>query len=397
MRVILLTGKGGVGKTTTAAATGLHAARRGTKTLVLSTDPAHSLADALGVPVGAEPTEVEPGLFAQHADPRTRMDRAWQGVREYLLGVLDAVGVEPVAAEELTVLPGVDDVLALLELRDQVRTGPWDLVVVDCGATAETLRLLALPESLSWYLDAAVPAERRIARAVRPVLERAGGLPLPSEAVLGAVDRLRRELTDVHAVLTAPTTSVRVVLTPEAVAVAEARRTLTSLALFGFAVDGVVVNRLVPDGADPWRSAWARTQAEQLSAVRAAVGSLPVVTGPYLPAEPVGVDALADLAGRLYPGGAAAGDPLAVASVPPPVQVQRDGQDFVLELRLPDARGEDVDLARDGDDLVVTVGPYRRHLTLPSALRRCDVQGAALRKGVLGVRFRPDPALWRTW
>ncbi|MFP5336434.1 MAG: ArsA family ATPase [Actinomycetes bacterium] len=392
MRVILFTGKGGAGKTTTAAATAVHAARRGTKTLVLSTDPAHSLGDALGLTLRGEPAEVEPGLSAQQVDARLRAERSWRGIQEYLIGLLDAVGVEAPAAEELTVLPGAEEVLALLEVRDHVRTGPWDLVVVDCAPTAETLRLLALPEALSWLMARAFPHERRLARALRPVLDRATGLPMPHDSVLDAVDRLRAELADVREVLTDAATSVRLVLTPEAVAVAEARRTLTSLALHGYPVDGVVANRVVPDGDDPWRSGWARAQAARLVEVRDSFAPVEVLAAPYLPAEPVGPNALAELAAALYPADV---DPLAVPSAPAPLVVERSGEEFVLELRLPLADRRDVDLARRGDELVVTVGSHRRHLSLPSALRRCVVVGASLREGRLRVRFEPDPALWR--
>jgi arsenite-transporting ATPase len=392
VRVLLFTGKGGVGKTTTAAATAVHAARRGTKTLVLSTDAAHSLADALGVALAGAPTEVEPGLFAQQVDVRARAERSWRGIQEYLLSVLGALGVDAAAAEELTVLPGAEEVLALLEVRDQVRDGPWDLVVVDCAPTAETLRLLALPEALARYVDTVLP-DRRLLRALRPVADRArGGVPVPPEPVLDAVDRLHAELTEVRQVLTAPGTSVRLVLTPESVVVAEARRTLTSLALYGYPVDGVVANRVVPDGDDPWRAAWARSQAERLVEVRESFAPAPVLVCPYLDAEPVGPDALAAVAGRLYDG---APDPLASPDCPPPLRVERSRYEFVLGLLLPLAERRDVDLARRGDDLVVTVGPHRRVLALPSALRRCVVVGASLRDGVLRIRFEPDPELWR--
>ena len=393
MRVLLFTGKGGVGKTTTAAATAVHAARRGIKTLVLSTDAAYSLGDALGARLDGEPAEVEPGLFALQPDPRARMERSWRGIQEYLLQVLDSVGVDPVAAEDLTVLPGADEVLALLELRDQVRAGPWDLVVVDCAPTAETLRLLALPEALGWYARRVLPAERRVVRALGPVLGRAAGVPLPRDPVFEACQRLQAELADVREVLTAPTTSVRLVLTPEAVVVAETRRTLTALALHGYRVDAVVANRVVPSGDDPWRAEWAATQATVLEEVSASFAPVPVLRCGYGSSEPVGLDALASLAGDLYadPGD----DPLLVTDVPAPLVVERSGQEFVLELRLPLADRRDVDLSRRGDELVVSIGPVRRLLSLPSALRRCVVVGASLRDGRLRIRFEPDPALWR--
>src|SRR5919107_5768233 len=256
MRVLLFTGKGGVGKTTTAAATAALAASRGLKTLVLSTDPAHSLADAFDVPLSAAPTEVQPGLSAMQVDSQRAFERSWREVQDYLRSVLERAGVDALQAEELTVLPGAEEVLALLELRRQAASGLFDLVVVDCAPTGETLRLLALPDALRWYVDKVFPAQRRVLKAVRPLVGRVAHLP--EDRVFEAVSRLHAELTEVHDLLTAPGTSVRLVLTPEAVVVAESLRTLTSLALYGYRVDGLVANRVFPaDSDDPWLRGWA--------------------------------------------------------------------------------------------------------------------------------------------
>jgi arsenite-transporting ATPase len=391
VRVLLFTGKGGVGKTTTAAATAALAASRGAKALVLSTDPAHSLADALGVPLGDRPTEVDTGLYAMQVDTQAAFERSWAGVQDYLRAVLAKGGADPFSAEELTVLPGAEEVLALLELRAQVASGRWDLVVVDCAPTGETLRLLALPEALQWYVDKVFPAQRRALRAARPLLQRRATVPLPSEGVLDAVERLHHELTAVRALLTAQTTSVRLVLTPEAVVVAEARRTLTALALYGYAVDEVVANRVFPTSDDPFVAGWVATQAEQLAVVRRDAGGLVVREQPYRPSEPVGLTALTELGEALY----GHDDP---AAAPPRgrelLAVSREGEAFVLSIRLPLARREDLDLARSGEDLVLTVGGKRRLVALPSVLTRCRVAGAALSDDTLQVRFLPDPSLW---
>ncbi len=399
MRLLLLTGKGGVGKTTVAAATAVHAARCGVKTLVLSTDAAHSLADALQVGLGPQPTEVLPGLSAQQVDTRARGERSWRGVQEYLIAVLDALGVDPIAAEELTALPGAEEVLALLEVRDRVLDGRWDLVVVDCAPTAETLRLLALPEALAGALQRLLPMERRVMRALaagaRPGR---AGLPLPRDHVVEGAERLHAELAGVREVLGAPSTSVRLVLTPEAVVLAEARRTWTSLALFGYTVDAVVANRLVPGGGgDAWRAGWARAQAERLAEVEASFAPVPVQRAGYAEREPVGAEALAALGEQLHgpvgPGSAAA--MLAAAPRAAQLRVERSGAEFVLVMQLPLAQREAVDLTRRGDDLTLVVGGHRRVVALPSALRRCRVLGASLRAGELRVRFEPDPDLWR--
>ena len=391
MRVLLFTGKGGVGKTTAAAATAAAAAARGSKTLVLSTDPAHSLADALDVPLAATPTEVDTGLYAMQVDAQAAFERTWREVQAYLLTLLERAGVDALQAEELTVLPGAEEVLALLEVTRQVTTGPWDLVVVDCAPTGETLRLLALPEALSWYVERVFPAQRRALRAVRPLLSRVSGPVVPREDLFDAVERLHAELLGVRAMLTAPSTSVRLVLTPEAVVVAEARRTLTSLALYGYRVDALLANRVFPPSEEPFLAGWAAAQAEQLAAVRVDAGGLPVRELAYRAAEPVGLAALTELGTALY----GQDDPAApAAEAADLIGVQRTADGFVLSMALPLAQRSDLQLARSGDELILTVAGHRRVLALPSALRRCTVAGAALADGRLVVRFEPDPAVW---
>ncbi|MFL6128087.1 MAG: ArsA family ATPase [Mycobacteriales bacterium] len=397
VRTVLFTGKGGVGKTTAAAATGVLLAARGHKALVVSTDPAHSLADALGVPVGAAPTEVEPGLAAMQVDAQRRFEAGWAGVRDWLGGLLRGAGLDGLtgfSAEELPVPPGAAEVCALLEVRDQVEHGPWDAVLVDCAPTAETLRLLALPEALAGYLERVWPVHRRVVRSLRPVLGRLAGEPvLPPEDVLEAAGRLQAELAGVRAMLTMPgQSSVRLVLTPEAVVVAEARRTLTALALHGYAVDSVIANRVFPPeaGESPWGAAWRSAQSTALAGIAESVPGLPVRQASYRTAEPVGVGPLLSVAAELY----GADDPLAPAPPPESMAVTRDGEDFVLRVALPFVRRSDVQLLRSGDELVLTVGGQRRRVALPSVLRRCLPVGAAAGDGAVRVRFRPDPELW---
>ncbi len=388
MRIILFTGKGGVGKTTAAAGTATGAARAGHRTLVLSTDAAHSLADAFGVPIGAEPTPVADRLFVQQVDAQQRFERSWADIAGYLLSVLDAAGVDPITAEELTVVPGAEEVLALLELRTQVLSGDWDVVVVDCAPTAETLRLLALPEALGWYMDRVFPTERRIVKALRPVLAKAAGVPMPHDTVFDAVERLHRDLEEVHELLTGKDASVRLVLTPETVVVAEARRSLTTLSLFGYVVDGVVANRVFPtEGADAWRLQWSKAQASVLAEIDQSFVGLPIWRSTYQPVEPVGVDALADFAQAAYGGD----DPLAKPEGDGPMTISRTRSGAVLSIALPFAAKSDIDLARrqrQGDELVVTVGSYRRLIALPAALRRHAIAGARIEDAALRVRFR---------
>ena len=385
MRIILFTGKGGVGKTTAAAGTATMAALRGQRTLVLSTDAAHSLADAFGVPIGGEPTEVDQNLYVQQVDTQRRFERSWADIQGYLLSVLDAAGVDPITAEELTVIPGAEEVLALLELRMHAISGEWDVIVVDCAPTAETLRLLALPEALGWYMDRVFPMERRIVKALKPVLSRAAGVPMPHDSVFDAIERLHRDLEEVHQILTGKDSSVRLVLTPETVVVAEARRSLTTLSLFGYRVDGVVANRVFPEaGADAWRKQWVSAQSEVLREVELSFANLPIWRSSYRPCEPVGVEELAAFATAVYGDD----DPLAVPTGAEPMTIRRTQTGATLRIELPFVAKTDIDLARHGDELVVTVGSYRRLLALPSALGRQTISGARIEDGALQVRFK---------
>ncbi len=388
-RVLLFTGKGGVGKTTVAAATATLAARRGHKTLVVSTDTAHSLADALAVRPSDEPAEAAPNLFAQQVNTQRALERHWGDLREYAQGVLAELGLDEVTSEELTVLPGAEEVIALLELREQARTGHWDVIVVDCAPTAETLRLLALPEALDWHVNRLLPVGRRLLRAISPVVRTVARVSVPDDQVFGAGERLHRGLMEVRELLTGDHASVRLVLTPEAVVVAEARRTLTSLSLYGYRVDAVIANRVFPSGgADPWRERWVSAQARLLAEIGESFAPLPVHRVPYLPAEPVGAAALAELATGLY----GSADPFAPLAAEPPLTVGQtaDGE-WELVLALPLADRSAVDLARKGDELIVTAGAYRRVMALPAALARRTVTEAALRDGRLRVRFEAGP------
>jgi arsenite-transporting ATPase len=359
VRILLCTGKGGVGKTTLAAATGAALAARGRKTLVVSTDPAHSLGDAFGQPLGAEPSEVDTLLSGVQVDSRTLVDTSWDRLRGELRTVLAGAGLDTLDAEELTVLPGVDELLALTEVRRLAEDGPWETVVVDCGPTAETLRLLALPEAVSGYLTRVFGPRGRVTDSVRR---------------LGAhLDGLRGLLTDPSV------TTVRLVLTPERVVVAEARRTLSSLALRGIAVDGLIANRLMP-APGIWRggaASWLRTRRTQQDAVLAelaAAGIAPVARVEHRAVEPVGLPALLEIAAELY----GSEDPLAGngAPVTPLLRVRPAADGYTLRVALPLARDAEVDLARVDDDLAITVDGFRRLIALPEPLRPCRITGA---------------------
>jgi arsenite-transporting ATPase len=386
VRILLFTGKGGVGKTTTAAATALRCADEGFRTLVLSTDPAHSLADALGVGLGDEPTVVVEGLWGQQLDARERMEQSWTEIREWLLQVFAWAGVEGIEAEELAVIPGLDEVFALADLADHADSGEWDVIVVDCAPTAETLRLLSLPDVAGWYMDHLFPVGRRLNKVVAPVLGRVTSLPMAGDEVFGAAARVHERLERVKELLADPErASVRLVVNPERIVVAETRRTATYLSLFGYGVDAVVANRLLPAAVvDPWFDRWKQSHAEHLASIEEGFAPVPVLKAELCPEEPVGFAALRRFAATLY-GETSAAEARHVATT---MRLETVEGQRRLILALPFGDHDDLDLARRDDELLVRVGPYRRAIVLPDSLRRRQVVDAKLRDGELVVVFR---------
>ncbi len=389
MRVLLITGKGGVGKTSVAAATGLRAAAAGLRTLVMSTDPAHSLADALDTELSGQPVEVAPRLEAEQLDARRHLEDNWRQIQEYLIALLSWGGVDEVEAEELSVVPGLEELFGLLDVRRHVEAAAHDLLVVDCAPTAETLRLLSLPHALGWYLERVFPVQRKVANVVRPMLGRVTTMPLPQDRVLEAVEGLHATLGAVRAILTdGERTTVRLVTNLEKIVVAEAQRTYTHLALFGYHVDAVIVNRMLPEEVtDPYFARWKALQSEHLEAVRERFHDVPVLTAPLFADEPLGPEGLAPLAEAAYGDR----DVAAVLHRGRPLRVERTGDGYVLSLALPLVDKRELDVFRRADELYVKVGASTRSIALPAALRRCAVVGAGISDERLEVRFaEPD-------
>jgi arsenite-transporting ATPase len=407
---VLFAGKGGVGKTTMAAATGASLSAAGRKILVVSTDPAHSLSDALDVPLGADPTEIDPGLYAAEVNTLALLGSSWATVREQLTTLLAGAGVDEVVAEELTALPGFEELLALSEVHRMARGGPWEAVLVDCAPTADALRLLALPEALAGYLERLFPTHRRVVRGMLAGLAGSSASAQRWDAAADALGRLAEHLESLKALITDPkVSSVQLVLTPERVVAAETRRSITALALQGIRVDRLLINRLVPAVAANARgpaAEWVRTRRREQDAVvaglRADLPGVAVRTIEHRAAEPVGLAALRDFAAELAEADDASGPPLDLGpggSPPPLLTVAHAGgsgldAEYTLRLALPLLAAEGVELSRVEDDLAVTVAGHRRMVTLPSVLRRCTVIGAEVDTDGILVRFRPDPSVW---
>ena len=389
MRVLLFTGKGGVGKTTIAAATAVRAAKAGRRTLVMSTDPAHSLADSFDTELGSDTRQVAPNLWAEQIDAQERLEANWREIQEYMVSLMNWAGVDAIQAEELSVLPGLDEIFSLIDVKRYVDAGQHDLLVVDCAPTAETLRLLSLPEIMNWYIERIFPVERRVVKTIRPMLTKITSLPIAEDRVFGAVERLHRNLDAVRRILNdEKISSVRLVVNPEKMVISEARRTYTYLSLFGYRVDAVIVNRIIPaDVTDPYFGKWKEIQAEHVGAVHESFAPVPILSAKLFDREMVGLDLLEQMGDEVY-GEAEVTD---VLHVDEPIRIRKRGPSYVLSMRLPFAGREDLDVHRKGDELFIKVGGYKRNLILPQTLQRLAVREASFQGDRLEVLFAREP------
>jgi len=383
-RTILYTGKGGVGKTSVAAATARRCAAQGLKTLVISTDPAHSLADVLQAEVGGKPTKVAKRLKAQQVEAQDELEQHWSAVSQWLGGLLTERGVDRIAAEELTVPPGGDELFSLLVLKNHVESGEFDAIVVDCAPTGETLRLLSFPDAARWWLDKVLGKEQSMLSAARPLAKMFLDVQLPDEQVVGEVQKLAGNLVAMHELLRDRTrVSLRLVMTPDRMVVGEAMRTYTYLNLYGYLTDAVVVNRVFPDElAEGYFGAWHAVQQEQLELVASAF-AVPVLKAPYYASEVIGAERLDELGGAIFNGH----DPAGVLHdrLTQELTVTEDGAQ--LRLELPFAERGDVSLKKIGLELVVRVDGYKRTIVLPGSLAGFKPTSATLEQGALVVGF----------
>jgi len=388
-RTILYTGKGGVGKTSVAAATARRCAAAGLRTVVLSTDPAHSLSDALEQPLGPEPVAVGERLWGQEVKAQDEMERNWAGVQDWLGEMLVARGVDRISAEELTVPPGMDELFSLLQIKRHHESGDFDAVVVDCAPTGETLRLLSFPDVARWWLDKVFPQQGRLLDAARPFARAVLDVTLPGQEVLDDVQRLVRNLIAMNEILRDNEhVSVRLVMTPDRMVVDEARRTFTYLNLYGYLTDAVVVNRVFPAEVGAYFGVWRERHEAQLREVRDAFAPVPMLQAPYFEEEVVGTAMLDRLGEALFDGADAGG--LLHRSVSERLELDRDGA--TLRLDLPFAQRGDISLKRLGSELIVRVDGHKRTMLLPPALDDLHPSGAAFEDGALTVTFDRAPA-----
>ncbi len=393
MRILVYTGKGGVGKTSVAAATALRCAELGYRTVVLSTDLAHSLADSLDTVLGPEPGLVAPNLWAQETDIYNNLQTHWGVVQEWLNAILRWSGeVDSVVADELTVLPGMDELANLLWINRHRESGRFDVIVVDAAPTGETLRLLSFPDVMRWWMQRIFPIQRRAMGIARPLIGTFIDMPLPTDKVYESVERLFAQLDALHAMLVdASLTSVRLVLNPEKMVVSEAQRTSTYFHLFGYPMDLVVANRVLPQAvADPYFAHWKETQTRYLKRVEEGFSPVPIKLVPLFDDEVVGLDALRRMAGALY----GEDDPARIyySGRSQLLEGLPDGS-FRLTIPLPFATRGEITLRQTGDELFVHVGAHRRHVILPRAVVGLTATRAKLDEDneVLTIDFGTPP------
>ena len=393
MRILMYTGKGGVGKTSVSAATALRTADLGYRTVVLSTDPAHSLADSFDTRIGNEPTQLAPNLWGQEIDLLHQMEKHWGKVQEYLSAIFVWRGMNDLVAEETSVLPGMEELASLMQINALAQMDAYDVIVVDCAPTGATLQLLAFPDMARWYLDKIIPFERAVMKMAGPMIKRMADFPLPDEDLFASVEELVGQLEGMSALLSNPeTTSMRLVLNPEKMVVKEAQRALTYLSLYGYTTDMVVCNRMIPQTVtDGYFTNWKEIQAKYHQFVEEAFTPLPILDVPWFDDEVVGMAMLRRMGEALYHGQ----DPTDVLFRGQQQEVSKSNGYYQLRLALPFVEKSDIKLTRSmHDELVVHIGNWKRNIALPRVLSGLPVQGARYEDQHLVVSFKaPEGAV----
>jgi arsenite-transporting ATPase len=385
MRIIIYTGKGGVGKTSIAAATAVKMAKQGKRTLILSTDAAHSLGDSLAVRIGPEPVPICENLWGQEVNSLRETEKNWGIVQGWLTALLDKAQLTDIATEEMLVFPGMEELFSLLQIKEHAQSGKYDVVVVDCAPTGETLRLLSYPNVLNWWLEKMFPNERRLIKLVRPVAKFINNVELPSDDVLDSVEQLARSLEELQRIVLDPEmTSVRLVLNPEKMVLSEAKRSFTYLNLFGFNTDAVIVNRVLPNEAgEGFFAYWRDLQRKYEEEIVMNFQPLPILKAPMMPKEVIGLPVLEELADIVFKDQ----NPSTILYRGRTEKIREEDGGMVLELSIPFVEKTDLDLTQTGDELTVHAGAYKRKVILPRPLIGRQVTGAKFSEDRLLIRF----------
>ncbi|MBW1713219.1 MAG: ArsA family ATPase [Deltaproteobacteria bacterium] len=391
MRIILCAGKGGVGKTSVAAATGLESAERGLKTMVMSLDPAHSLSDVFDLDLSlmdknkGQPTAVGHNLWIQELDIHQEIGRNWGEVHRYFSILLNTTGIDGILAEELAILPGMEELIALLHINRYARDETYDLIVLDCAPTAESLRFVSLPKTLDWYMTKVFRLERQMAKFIRPVAKKVADVPLPEDDYFASIEQFYDRLRGVDRLLTDPqVTTARLVTQPEKMILRETQRAFMFFSLHELTVDAVIINRVFPAGLEgDYLQGWRRQQEEYLDLARTFFQPVPILEAPFYRTEVLGLDRLKKLGRHLYEKL----NPADVFYAARPYQFFRDNGRNSVKLHLPFALKEEVDLTKIGDELIIKIGSFRRNVILPRTFASLEPGRAHLEDGSLIIDF----------
>jgi len=385
MRIILFTGKGGVGKTTLAAATSLLSAKKGYKTLVISTDAAHSLSDSFEVQLSNAPKKITINLYGQEINALDEIEKKWGLIRSYLTKLFSSQGIDDIEAEEMSVFPGMEELFSLMEIRNFNKTSEYDVAIVDCAPTGDTLRLLSAPEITNWYLKHIFPIQRTAAKAVRPVANRVLPFPFPEDKIFGEMKKIYTQLAEMKEILSdSQKTSIRLVINPEKMVIKEAQRAFTFFNFFGYTVDLIIVNRLIPDEVkDDYFSHWKTIQENYQQIIQDTFSPIPIFSSELFNQEVIGIDLLQKMARIVY----GEKDPAQIFFSQKPVTIEKVDGGYVLSMSLPFVEKKDLDLFQKGEELVIKAGNFKRNILLPRILLHYSIKGAKFEKERLRISF----------
>ncbi|MBV9503471.1 MAG: ArsA family ATPase [Acidobacteriia bacterium] len=395
MRILLFSGKGGVGKTSLAAATGLQLSRLGYRTLVMSVDPAHSLADAFDLSGDlfhgktGDPYPINDKLAIHEVNIQKEIKRHWGQISAYVISVLRTTGISDVEAEELAILPGMEELSAMMWVNTFRREQRYDVIVLDCAPTAESMRFVSMPTTLEWYMRHIFPVQRGVLKAVRPIANRVSPIELPPDSYFANVKDLFAKLDGIDELLEDPRlTSVRLVTNPERMVLRETQRAFVYFSLHGLTVDGIIVNRVLPaEVSDVWFAEWRSSQARVLEEIEAYFAPVPVKRVALFTHEVLGSERLEELARALYHQNE---DPAAVTRTEAPFAFVKSNGNYAVRVQLPFAVKGEVGLFKKGDELVVEIGTLRRHIGLPTSMANLSPSHAKLENRVLTVEMKEN-------
>lgn len=388
MRIILYTGKGGVGKTSVAAATAIKSAQEGKRTLVLSADPAHSLGDALDIQLDSEPKEILKHMWAQEISSLYEMEKGWKKVQDYLTSLFTAKAVKDITTEELTIFPGMEDLLSLLRILDYYKNKSYDVIIVDCAPTGETLKLLSFPDMFRWWMEKLFPLKRKAIKVMGPVAQPLLGIPMPDDSVMGEIENLYGKLDEMRNILTdKAVTSIRIVVNPEKMVIKEAQRSFTYLNIYDFNVDAIVANRVITnDIRDGYLETWKEIHKKHLKTIEESFSPIPIYIAPLFDKETVGTEMLTKMGNMIFKGE----DSTDLKYNNRIQEIEKKGNEYIYSLYIPFVDKRELTLNQKGDEVIIKAGNVKRNIILPRVLMNLSIKGAKFEDEKLKLRFGRD-------